>query len=316
MVASISPAASLRIERPPQRANETGTIQIARMKLALLGETIPSDPAAVDDLVAERVAALGFAGVGVHFGSDPEAVDPAALRRAAEVFATRGVRVVHSWGFGSCLVHPDGDARRRAVRRLEGALRVARELDADAVICGAGSVAAGGGYAPHPDNHGAPAADRLASALREAVAACETHGVAIALEPHVLTVLDRPDRVADVVARVDSPWIGVNLDPVNLLDGLPALYDSGSHLDRVFAALGPVARSGHLKDAYVEHEFVLHLSECPLGEGLFDVIGFIERFAAVLPDGWLFVEHLPDGQVDRAARFASELIAAVERVGT
>ena len=133
------------------------------------------------------------------------------------------------------------------------------------------------------------------------------------LEPHVLTTLDTPERIADVLARVDSPWVGVNLDPVNLLDGLAALYDPGSHLDRVFAALAPCARSGHLKDAYVEHQFVLHLSECPLGDGLFDLAGFVERFALTLPDGWLFIEHLPDALVDRAARIATALVAAAER---
>jgi sugar phosphate isomerase/epimerase len=283
------------------------------MRLALLGETIPRDPAAVSDRVAARVAELGFAGVGVHFGLEPSALDPAALRRAAETFAVRGIRVVHSWGFGACLVHPGKDRRMQAVARLQGALGVARELGAEAVVCGAGSVAPEGGYAPDPANHSALTADRLVTALRTVVGACEATGIAIALEPHVLTVLDTPERIADVVARVDSPWVGVNLDPVNLLDGLPALYDPQHHLDRIFAALGPVARSGHLKDAYVEHQFVLHLSECPLGEGLFDLSGFVQRFARILPDGWLFLEHLPDSLVDRAARRAGALLARAGR---
>jgi sugar phosphate isomerase/epimerase len=283
------------------------------MRLALLGETIPRDPAAVSDRVAARVAELGFAGVGVHFGEDPADLDSAALHRAAEAFAARGVQIAHSWGFGACLVHPDEDGRRRAVARLQAALRVARELGAEAIVCGAGSVAPEGGYAPHPANHSGPTADRLVASLRAVIGACETTGVAVALEPHVLTVLDTPARIADILSRVDSPWIGVNLDPVNLLDGLAALYDSDSHLDRVFASLGPFARSGHLKDAYVEHQFVLHLSECPLGEGLFDVPAFVERFARLLPGGWLFLEHLPDALVDRAARVAAALISEAER---
>jgi sugar phosphate isomerase/epimerase len=278
------------------------------MKLALLGETIPRDPAAVSDRVAARVAELGFAGVGVHFGDRPETLAPGVLRAAAETFAARGVQVVHSWAFGACLVHPDRDGRAEAITTLEGALRVGRDLGAEAIICGAGSVAPEGGYAPDPANHSALTADKLVSTLRAVAGVCEASGVAIALEPHVLTVLDTPERIADVVARVDSPWIGVNLDPVNLLDGLASLYDANGLLDRVFAALGSVARSGHLKDAYVEHQFVLHISECPLGEGLFDVAAFVERFARVLPDGWLFLEHLPDALVDRAARVASALV--------
>jgi sugar phosphate isomerase/epimerase len=283
------------------------------VRLALLGETIPRDPAAVSDRVASRVAALGFAGVGVHFAGDPAALDSAVLHRAAETLAARGVRIVHSWGFGACLVHPDADRRKQADVLLQGALRVARELGADAVICGVGSVASEGGYAPDPDNHGAATADRLVAALKAAVGACAETGVGIALEPHVLTALDTPERIAEILARVDSPWIRVNLDPVNLLGGLTALYDPASHLERVFSSLGSVACSGHLKDAYVEHQFVLHLSECPLGEGVFDVAGFVARFAGVLPDGWLFIEHLPDALVDRAARYAGALIAGAER---
>jgi sugar phosphate isomerase/epimerase len=283
------------------------------MRLALLGETIPRDPAAVSDRIAARVAELGFAGVGVHFGPDPAALDPAALRQAAETFAARSVRIVHSWGFGACLVHPDEGGRRLAAALLQGGLHVARELGAEAIICGAGSAAPEGGYAPDPANHSALTAERLVATLRAVVGACETTGVAIALEPHVLTALDTPERIVDILTRVDSPWVGVNLDPVNLLDGLAALYDSDSHLDRVFASLGPFARSGHLKDAYVEHQFVLHLSECPLGEGLFDVPAFVERFARLLPGGWLFLEHLPDALVDRAARVAAALISEAER---
>jgi sugar phosphate isomerase/epimerase len=283
------------------------------VRLALLGETIPRDPAAVSDRVAARVAELGFAGVGVHFAGDPAALDSAVLRRAAETLAVRGVRVVHSWGFGACLVHPGADGRRQAGVLVQGALRVARELGADAVILGAGSVAPEGGYAPDPRNHSAATADRLVTALKDAIGACTENGVGIALEPHVLTVLDTPERIADILARVDSPWICVNLDPVNLLDGLSALYDPASHLERVFSSLGPRACSGHLKDAYVEHQFVLHLSECPLGEGLFDLAGFVDRFARVLPDGWLFIEHLPDALLDRAARYAGALLAGAER---
>jgi sugar phosphate isomerase/epimerase len=278
------------------------------MRLALLGETIPRDPAAVDDGVAARVASLGFAGVGAHFGEAPESLAPAALARAAETFAANGVPIVHSWGFGACLVHPDADGRRAAVARLHGALEVARRLGAEAVICGAGSVAAEGGYAPHPDNHAAATADRLVATLREATAACSACGVAVALEPHVLTVLDTPERAADVVERVGSEWLGVNLDPVNLIGGLPALYDAAGHLDRVFAALGPHARSAHLKDADVEHEFVLHIAERPPGEGRFDLAGFVRRLARVLPDGWIFLEHLPDALVPRAARVAHGLL--------
>src|SRR5207253_8267106 len=141
---------------------------------------------------------------------------------------------------------------RPEIARLREAIRVAADLGAPTVVCGAGSHNPNGLYWPHPDNHSPATRDRLVANLREAAKAAEHHGVAIALEPHVATALDTPERAREVIDAVGSPGVRVNLDPVNFVGDLRTLFDADALLDRVFGALVDVAVSGHVKDVYAE----------------------------------------------------------------
>jgi len=283
------------------------------MRLGLAGGHLPYDPRRVDATLAATLRQLGFSGTLVHFGYDsglgPAEIDRGACRHARDVLAAHAIRIVHSWGFAPTLVHPDEDVRRAEVARLRDALALAAELGADAVLTGAGSNNPRGGYWPHRENHSAGARDRLVRSLREAAQAAEELGLAIALECHVTTTLDSPERVREILESVGSPAVRVNLDPVNFVGDLPTLWDSGPLVDRVFAALGEFAVSGHVKDVVPEDDLVVHLSEALVGEGEFDLRRYLTRFERELPDAWLFVEHLPENLVPRAKSTLDGLLA-------
>src|SRR5207244_10974582 len=132
--------------------------------------------------------------------------------------------------------------------RLQEAVRVAADRGAPTVICGPGSHNRHGLYWPHPDNHAPEAREQLVAGLREAAKAAEHHGVAIALEPHVATALDTPERAREVVDAVGSSGVRVNLDPVNFVGDLRMLWDADALLDRVFASLADVPGPGHVTD--------------------------------------------------------------------
>jgi sugar phosphate isomerase/epimerase len=282
------------------------------MRIGLSGGPLPYDAREVDDRLALKLAELGFTGVLVHFGyGHPrglEEADPGAWRHARDVLAAHGVRIVQCWGFAPTLV-ADEAARRGEVRRLEGALRLAREVDADAVLTGCGSLNPRGAYWPHRANRTPEARDRLVAALRAAAPAAELLGVTIALECHVLTTLDSPETAREIVQRIGSPAVGVNLDPVNFVGDLPTLYDSDALVERIFAELGHLAVSGHVKDVYPEDRLVLHLSETIPGDGEFDLRAYLRRFEEHLPDRYLFVEHLPEELVPRAKSILDGLLA-------
>jgi sugar phosphate isomerase/epimerase len=283
------------------------------VRLGVSDGPLPFDLDAVDDRVAAKIADLGFTGVGAHFGYEqglaPSDLTPAACTRVRETLAVRGIGVIQLWAWEPNLIHPDESRRTQEIARLCEATRVARDLGAPIVTCGSGSANPRGAYWPHPDNHTEATAERLVDSLRRASTAAADHGVVIALECHCATTLSTPEHVRAMLEAVDSPAVRVNLDPVNFLSDLPTLYAHDKLLDRVFSELGPFAVSGHVKDAYAEERLVVHISETLLGDGAFDVRGYLERFEAALPDAYILIEHLPEELVPRAKLALDELLA-------
>jgi sugar phosphate isomerase/epimerase len=283
------------------------------MRLGVAEGPLPLDPSAVDERVAAKIRDLGFDGVFAHFGygsgAGPDDIDPSVFSRAREALETHGVRIVQSWGWNVNFVHPDGDVRAQHLRRFDRALAVAELLGADGVTMGSGSHNPRGLYWPHRDNHTKETRDRLVASLREAGAMAESRGLVIALENHVMTTLDTPERVRDVLDDVDSPGVRLNVDPVNFVGDLEALWSSTQLIERIFDVLGEYAVCGHVKDVYAEDRLVVHLSETYAGDGELDLATYFRRFEALLPDGYLFLEHLPEELMPRAKRHVDDLLA-------
>lgn len=279
------------------------------MRLGVAGEIVPRQLHAVNDRVAAQIAALGFSGVGTHFQGDPASIPQAELHKVRSIFADHGIRIVQSWGWQQPLIHSDESVRRAAVRILQHAIRVAADLGAAMVMTGPGSLNPRGPWWPHPDNHSPATEDRLVHSLQEAIVACGVHGVPIALECHVTSTLDSAERVRRVIERVGSPWIRVNLDPVNFVRDLPTLFNTTQLLVELFDTLGPYILAAHVKDVYVEDRHVVHISEAAPGEGLFDFDTFFRRFEGLLPDGCAIIEHLSESQVPHAAAFVTRKLA-------
>jgi sugar phosphate isomerase/epimerase len=95
------------------------------------------------------------------------------------------------------------------------------------------------------------------------------HRLRLAVENHKdLT----SDELVALMRRIDSEWIGVNVDTGNNIALLEDPYDA-------VGALAPFARSVHLKDMAVQpHESGFLLSEVVCGEGFLD----LARIVAVL----------------------------------
>jgi sugar phosphate isomerase/epimerase len=281
------------------------------LRLGLAQGLVPRDPRAVTPALARELAGLGVRAVVTHLVGPPrELMAGGEATRVREVLAAEGIAVVQATGYTPCLVHPDPERRRIDLARLRDALLAARELGSAMVISGCGSLHPSHHYGPCADNHGEAARERLVSSLVAAAPWAEEAGVVLALECHVLTTLDTPERVRELLDRVDSPWVRANFDPVNFVGDLGALYDTGALLRRVFDALEPhLAPCAHVKDVVALPELVLHLSEVPPGQGLFDLDAMFAACAR-LPDGAaLVVEHL-----DRDASI--EALAYVRRRAT
>jgi sugar phosphate isomerase/epimerase len=280
------------------------------MRPAVAG-MMPRELESVDDQVARRLRQAGFTGVSVVL-YDPLSATRAACERVRDVLADAGVRVAHANPLYEALVNPDEPLRREGVRVLRYACRCARWLGSAITHVRPGSLNPRGHWLPYPGNTSPETLDRLIRSLRETAPAAEDEGVLLALEGGVPSPLDTPERMRQVVEAVGSPAVRVNMDAVNFVASLQDAYDTTSFLHRAFDLLAPYIVCGHIKDVRVEETFILHISECAPGDGIMDLETYLVRFEAACPDGYLLIEHLPDGEVPRAK---AAVDAALARAG-
>jgi sugar phosphate isomerase/epimerase len=280
------------------------------MRLGVAG-LMPADARQVDAATARRLRDAGFTGVSCFF-PEPAAATAAELERLRATLAAAGVCVAQVNARYECLVNPDEACRRDGVATLRAAVRVARALAGETLYVRPGGLNPAGPWLPHPENHLPATIDRLVRSLREVAPAAEEAGVRLVIEGHVLSPLDTPARVREVIDRVASPALGFNVDPVNFVGGLAEAYDSVGLLDRLFDTLGDVTWAAHVKDFVVEDRLVLHIDETMPGRGRLDLAHFFRRFEAVARDGWMLIEHLPD---DRIPEARDACLAAAARAG-
>jgi sugar phosphate isomerase/epimerase len=266
------------------------------VELGIATPAIPRDPRALDDRFGKWAADLGVTVIGTHLGPTPEEVAPHAAE-VRERLAGWGLTIVQATGYNPVLVGDDPTRRAADLDRLTRAFRVAQQLGSPMVLTGCGSYHPTHHYGPHPRNHTAEARARIVDFLRLATPRAEDEGVVLALECHLLTALDTPAHIREIVDAVDSPGLKVNFDPVNLLTGVDAIFESGAEMASMVEQLGPRYHwTAHAKDVLIEPRLALHLEETVCGDGLLDwpaylrcaeKLGSDDRPAAIL------VEHMP-----------------------
>ena len=260
----------------------------------------------IDLPAAQRVRAAGFRGASIFFPKPLEA-EPRDAQRLKAILAESGLEAAQANGWYEVLVHPDPDRRAEGVRGIQALTRLGREIGAASVYVRPGSLNPRGAWYPHPEN-GSPAVfDRLVTSLKAAAQTAEQEGVPLALEGHVLSPLDTPRRMRDVLDAVGSPALKVNMDPVNFIGSLRDVYDNTRVLNELFDLLGEAIIAAHLKDCALEDRLVLHIAEVVPGLGTLDYNLLLTRMQALQPDVYALIEHLPDEKVPQARDNVAEM---------
>ncbi|MXX03640.1 MAG: sugar phosphate isomerase/epimerase, partial [Gemmatimonadetes bacterium] len=255
---------------------------------------------------ASWVRELGFSVVGVDL--EPAVpVDANACRAVREILEREGVSIGQVWSVGTPLVRPDPDDSATHLEVLRERVPLAAALGCRVLLTEAGGMHPANAWYPHPENHGEEALARLVAALKDVAPFAADHGVIIAPEMSLMTILSTVARAEAMVAEVGHPGVGINFDPANILDPL-SLFDSGAFVNDAFDRLGSRIVNVHAKDAAARDvPLIVHLEERPAGQGVLDYDRLLRR-AASLPE-WtcIVVEHLADyGQVDVVRRFLVE----------
>ncbi len=231
---------------------------------------------AVDDAV-KHLAGLGFTGVEPTvipgYSTELDSLDGAERRRIRALFDDHGLDMPAVAGHRSLLA--DGAEHEENWRRLTGAVDLCAEW------------APAGGPPPALDTTlgGRPAdweprrgfiLERVGRLVDYAASA----GVVIALEPHVGSALDLPDKAVWLLERVDSAFLKLNFDISHFeVLGLPTA--------ETVAVLAPHSVHTHVKDQRgrsPSHEFLIP------GEGPFDFPAYLREMERAGYDGYITAE--------------------------
>ena len=265
----------------------------------------------IDLDAARKVRAAGFLGATI-FVSKPLEADPAAIGRLKAVLDEAGLEAAQANGSYEVLMNPDDGLRAQGVAGLQALIRIGRTLDAKSVYVRPGSHNPHGAWYPHSENYTPQTFDHLINSLRQAAQTAQDEGMVLALEGHVLSLLDTPRRMRDVIDAVASPALKFNTDPVNFIGTVRDVYDPSRVLDELVSLLGDVTIAAHLKDLDLRDSLVLHIDEVVIGEGRMDYDRLLRQLDQMDPDMYGLIEHLPDEKVPLAR---AGLMRAADKAG-
>lgn len=280
------------------------------MRLGVIG-LLPRDFRDITPEHLRAIRALGLTGAGFHASGDLLfEVRAADCHRVRALFSGAGVDLAQfGVGFGECLFDPDPGVRDRVARKIERGIEVGHELGAHLCLIRPGSLSLRGSYSPSPLNRAPECRERLLETLRRVARKAEAEGLTVVTETHLLTILDSPETVRQVVDATGSDRFRAVMDYVNHFQTLDQVYRSAKRLTHIFEVMGPVCPVGHCKDLRVGDGLVLHLHEEVPGEGELDMITALRLWHDLRPDGYTLLEHLPDENYPLASRNVHRIAA-------
>lgn len=259
---------SLRPENSRDLVKKVGLTGMRGVQLALtpLVERPAEFADSADLLRADGIAILS--GMLETVGEDYSTI--------ARIAETGGVRPDATW--------PATRSRAAAVARLAGDL-------------GLPLVTFHAGFLPHDRRD--PEREKMLVRLREVIDRFAERGVAVAFE----TGQEPADTLADCLAELDRPSVGVNFDPANMI-----LYGAGDPVEAI-RRLAPWVRQVHVKDALPAATPGTWGSEVPAGEGAVDWTAFLAAVRGLPRPVDLVIEREAGDRREQDVRTAATLLA-------
>ncbi|MGY8823716.1 MAG: sugar phosphate isomerase/epimerase family protein [Candidatus Latescibacterota bacterium] len=271
------------------------------MKLGIVG-MLPGDFRTFTQQQMQAIRDLSFTGFGFHFnGDEMESITPQDCADYRHFMSDQALELAQfAITYDECLFHSDREIRQRVSDKIARGTELAAALQAQAFLLRPGSLNPAGPWTPHRDNHKAEHVETLVETLRPLAAKAEREGVVLAMETHVVSIMDPPQKCREIVEAVGSPNFRLILDVVNHFQSLEQVYNSADWLNHILDKLGDISPLAHIKDVKMSNGLVLHIDQEVPGEGELDLALLLKRFDALYPEGYGLIEHLRPEQIPQA----------------
>lgn len=269
-----------------------------KLKMGVAG-LLPANWRHIDEHVCNAVRAAGFSGASIVIDKPLEASaeDVASVKRALDA---SGLVCAQANGMYERLIDADPELRALGIRGHQALTRIGRAFDAHCVYVRPGSRNPRGHWWHHADNHKQPAFDALVDSCQQIARTAEQEGMTLAIEGHVASTLDTPQRVRDLLDAVGSPALKFSMDPVNFTGTVADVHDTRRILNALFDTLARDTVILHAKDVALQDGHVVHIDEVLLGTGTMDYDLILTRMLRDMPNAYVLIEHLPDDKVPAA----------------
>lgn len=249
-----------------------------------------------DDLghLLDRVAAMGFNSLHAHFS---EGCNLALARRLAGACANSGLPIVAISGYANPL-RPDEAPMGSTLTQLADLIELMPRLDVRRLVSWSGTFATGM-FDDHPDNHTEAGWDALCASIDELAPLLDEAEALLLFKPHYTHVLGTAEEVEHFYTALNSPYLGVVLDPTNMLP--PDTWArQGAIIPSIVATIARHVGLVHLKDMRLRHG---KLDLPGPGQGVLDYPILLRALAAAEITVPTIIEHVTLDQAAAARAF-------------
>ncbi len=233
--------------------------------------------------------------------SDEVAMNPGMGTYFKNIFAKHEIQIALLSCYSN-LIHPDVTKREEILRKFESYLRYASYFGASMVASETGSVIPDLGYTE--DNFKDETFETLIDVIKRLVKKGEEYKTMVGIEGGLNHPLYSVERTKELLAAVDSPYLGIILDPTNFVT--EKTQDSMVDLVKdAFSSYGEKICALHLKDYRIENGKIVPVS---LGKGIIEYKEILEIVDSYKPYCYIVLEETKNDDIVTAR----ELIEALE----
>lgn len=276
--------------------NQTISNPLAMERLAVCSWSLqPTTPAEL----ADRLEATGIK--RVQLALDPLRENPATWGKIAEVFASRGLRIVT--GMFGCVgedyttlesirvtggIAPDHTWEQN-LKNVRASVQLMKRLGLKYATFHAG-------FLPHDETD--PAFAKMLGRLTQVADIFATENLTLGME----TGQETADSLVQVLRTLNRPNVGVNFDPANMI-----LYAKGDPIEAL-RVLGPWIRHVHIKDAVQTKVAGTWGQEVPVGTGQVNWKAFFSALGEIKYAGDFVIEREAGTRRVEDIRTAKEVV--------
>ena len=186
---------------------------------------------------------------------------------------------------------PDKNEKKSAIDNIVKQLELAEYIGAPCCVNVAGSRSAQWD-GPSPDYSSQEVFDEVVQTIQEIIDRAKPVRTTYSLETMPYRIPYSADSYLALLKAVDRPAFSVHLDTINLINSPEKYYSNAALTQECFDKLGEKISSIHIKDIIMDNRLTVHLDECLVGTGGYDLSCLLTNAAKLADDMPVLVEHI------------------------